>query len=335
MSFSLLSKIGIASTVAASFFLISQPAMANCDTGERTVRLSHVTGGTTHPKVVAANKFAERMNREFNGKLCVRVYPNSLLYGDSQELDALLRDDVQLLAPSLSKFGDYTKKFGVFDLPFIFADIDAAQRFTQSKTGKNLLLDMKDEGFIGLGYWMSGMKYFSANKPLVSPQDANGLTFRVQASDVTKAMISAMGAKPKPLPFAKVYGALQKGDVDGQENTWSNIYTKRFYNVQNGVTETNHQLLAYFFMTSTTFLDSLDKNTRRKFIEIANEATLEANKSVKKQEALNRKKILDAGGVIRTLTPSQRAAWVKQMKPVWKKFEKDIGKKTIDAAAKS
>ncbi|KRO65346.1 MAG: C4-dicarboxylate ABC transporter, partial [Pelagibacteraceae bacterium BACL5 MAG-120820-bin39] len=196
-------------------------AFASCESGERVVKLSHVTGGTTHPKVVAANNFAERVNKELNGKLCVEVYPNSTLFGDSKELEALLLDDVQMLAPSLSKFGSYTKKYGVFDLPFIFKDMDSAMSFTASKEGKDLLNAMEDVGFVGLGYWMSGMKYFSANKALISPKDAAGLKFRVQTSDVAKAMIAAMGASPQPMAFAEVYGALQTGVVDGQENTWS------------------------------------------------------------------------------------------------------------------
>ncbi|MGB1967702.1 MAG: DctP family TRAP transporter solute-binding subunit, partial [Litorivicinaceae bacterium] len=226
---------------AVAFAIGASASFAACDAGERVVKLSHVTGGTTHPKVVAANNLAERVNKELNGKMCIEVYPNSTLFGDSKELEALLLGDVQLLAPSLSKFGSYTKKYGVFDLPFIFKDMDAAMAFTASKTGKNLLNAMEDVGFVGLGYWMSGMKYFSANKPLIGPADANGLKFRVQNSDVAKAMIAAMGGSPQPMAFKEVYGALQTGVVDGQENTWSNIYTKKFFEVQHSTTQTSHQ----------------------------------------------------------------------------------------------
>ena len=308
-------------------------AFASCESGERVVKLSHVTGGTTHPKVVAANNFAEKVNKELNGKLCVEVYPNSTLFGDSKELEALLLDDVQMLAPSLSKFGSYTKKYGVFDLPFIFKDMDSAMSFTASKEGKDLLNAMEDVGFVGLGYWMSGMKYFSANKALISPKDAAGLKFRVQTSDVAKAMIAAMGASPQPMAFAEVYGALQTGVVDGQENTWSNIYTKKFFEVQDSTTQTSHQLLAYLFMTSKQFLDSLDANTRSTLIKIADEVTVAANKSVKDAEEANRQNILKAGGKINELTASQRKQWVDAMKPVWKQFENEIGADLIAAAA--
>jgi C4-dicarboxylate-binding protein DctP len=320
-------------TITFVFFTTISSSLAACDSGERVVKLSHVTGGTTHPKVVAANNFAERVNKELNGKLCVEVYPNSTLFGDSKELEALLLDDVQMLAPSLSKFGSYTKKYGVFDLPFIFKDMDSAMSFTASKEGKDLLNAMEDVGFVGLGYWMSGMKYFSANKALISPTDAKGLKFRVQTSDVAKAMIAAMGASPQPMAFAEVYGALQTGVVDGQENTWSNIYTKKFFEVQDSTTQTSHQLLAYLFMTSKQFLDSLDADTRTKLIKIADEVTVAANKSVKDKEEANRQNILKAGGKINELTVSQRKQWVDAMKPVWKQFEGEIGADLIAAAA--
>jgi C4-dicarboxylate-binding protein DctP len=320
-------------TITFVFFATISSSFAACDSGERVVKLSHVTGGTTHPKVVAANNFAERVNKELNGKLCVEVYPNSTLFGDSKELEALLLDDVQMLAPSLSKFGSYTKKYGVFDLPFIFKDMDSAMSFTASKEGKDLLNAMEDVGFVGLGYWMSGMKYFSANKALISPTDAAGLKFRVQTSDVAKAMIAAMGASPQPMAFAEVYGALQTGVVDGQENTWSNIYTKKFFEVQDSTTQTSHQLLAYLFMTSKQFLDSLDADTRTKLIKIADEVTVAANKSVKDKEEANRQNILKAGGKINELTASQRKQWVDAMKPVWKQFEGEIGGDLIAAAA--
>ena len=321
--------------LAFAFVIVTSAtsAFASCESGERVVKLSHVTGGTTHPKVVAANNFAERVNKELNGKLCVEVYPNSTLFGDSKELEALLLDDVQMLAPSLSKFGSYTKKYGVFDLPFIFKDMDAAMSFTASKEGKDLLNAMEDVGFVGLGYWMSGMKYFSANKALISPTDAAGLKFRVQTSDVAKAMIAAMGASPQPMAFAEVYGALQTGVVDGQENTWSNIYTQKFYEVQDSTTQTSHQLLAYLFMTSKQFLDSLDADTRNKLIKIADDVTVAANNSVKDKEEANRQNILKAGGKINELTADQRKNWVDAMKPVWKQFENEIGADLIAAAA--
>ena len=207
-------------------------------------------------------------------------------------------------------------------------------KFYASKEGVALLSDkaMIDKGYVGLGYWTSGLKQFSAKVPLVAPADAKGLKFRVQTSDVAVAMIEAMGANAQKLAFKEVYGALQTGVVDGQENTWSNIYTQKFFEVQNGITETNHQLLAYLLVTTKEFLDGLKPDVREQFLKIASEATAAANEAVAKQETANRQNIIKAGSTIRELTADQRKAWVDVMKPVWSKFEADIGKDLIAAA---
>ncbi|CFX00522.1 C4-dicarboxylate-binding periplasmic protein [Candidatus Filomicrobium marinum] len=327
MRFKVFSACAALATVMAT-----GPALANCDDGEIVIKFSHVVKATGHPKGDAATLFAERVNKEMNGKACMEVFPNSQLFDDDKVMEALLLGDVQLAAPSLSKFEAYTKKYRLFDLPFLFADLSAVDRFTNSKSGKDLLNVVADKGFIGLGYWSSGLKQFSASKPLIEPTDAKGLKFRVQTSDVAVAMIEALGANAQKLAFKEVYGALQTGVVDGQENTWSNIYTQKFFEVQDGITETNHQLLAYLLVTSKEWLDGLDPDVREQFLKIAQEVTQTANDNVVKQEAKNRQNILDAGSKIRTLSPEQRKAWVDTMKPVWSKFENDIGKDVIDAA---
>jgi C4-dicarboxylate-binding protein DctP len=297
------------------------------------IKFSHVVAATGHPKGDAATLLAERVNKEMDGKACMEVFANSTLFDDDKVMEALLLGDVQLAAPSLSKFEAYTLKYRLFDLPFIFADLKAVGAFTGSEAGKNLLKVMEDQGYTGLGYWMSGMKYFSAKKPLLVPSDANGLKFRVQTSDVAVAMIEAMGASAQKLAFKEVYGALQTGVVDGQENSWCNIYKQKFFEVQDGISETNHQALAYLLVTSTEWLNGLDADVRDQFLAIAEDVTNAANDEVGKKEADCRQGILDANGEIRTLTPEQRAEWVKTMKPVWDKFEGDIGKDLIDAAA--
>jgi C4-dicarboxylate-binding protein DctP len=240
-----------------------------------------------------------------------------------------------LAAPSLSKFEAYTLKYRVFDLPFMFSKQAAFDKFTTGKEGKELLGASANNGYQGLGYWFSGLKQFSAKKALNVPSDADGLKFRVQTSDVAVAMIEAMGGSAQKLAFKEVYGALQTGVVDGQENTWSNIYTQKFFEVQDGVTETNHQVLAYLLVTSKEWLDGLPADVRDQFLTIADEVTQTANANVGKQEAANRENIIKAGGQVRELTPEQRQAWVDTMKPVWAKFEGDIGKELIDAAVAS
>ena len=329
-------KFVLAAATAATFALSANAYAADaCDDGEIVIKFSHVVAATGHPKGDAATLLAERVNDEMNGKACMQVFPNSQLFDDDKVMEALLLGDVQLAAPSLSKFEAYTLKFRLFDLPFLFQDLEAVERFSTGPDGKELLNSMTDYGFQGLGYWSSGLKQFSANKPLLLPTDAKGLKFRVQTSDVAVAMIEALDANAQKLAFKEVYGALQTGVVDGQENTWSNIYTQKFFEVQDGITETNHQLLAYLLVTSDEWLNSLDPDVRDQFMTIVEEVTATANGNVANQEAKNRQNILDAGSTIRELTPDQRKAWVDTMKPVWNKFEGDIGKDLIDSAVAS
>lgn len=325
----------IGAALAATLTFSAGSALANCDDGEIVIKFSHVVAATGHPKGDASTMLAERVNKDMNGKACMEVFPNSTLYDDDKVLEALLLGDVQLAAPSLSKFEAYTLKYRLFDLPFLFSSLDAVDRFTTSDAGKGLLKVMEPQGYTGLGYWSSGLKQFSANKPLIVPTDANGLKFRVQTSDVAVAMIDAMGGSAQKLAFKEVYGALQTGVVDGQENSWSNIYTQKFFEVQDGITNTNHQLLAYLLVTSTEWLDGLDPAIRDQFVTIVNEVTATANGQVAAKEAKNRQNILDAGSVIRELNADQRKTWIDTMKPVWAKFEADIGKDLIDAAAAS
>ncbi|MBC7180998.1 MAG: DctP family TRAP transporter solute-binding subunit, partial [Roseovarius sp.] len=207
-------------------------AMASCEDGEIVVKFSHVTNTDKHPKGIAASLLQTRVNEEMNGKMCMEVFPNSTLYDDDKVLEAMLQGDVQLAAPSLSKFEKFTKQFRLFDLPFLFTDVAAVDRFQASETGQAMLDSMQRRGLQGLAYWHNGMKQMSANKPLLEPSDAAGLKFRVQSSDVLVAQMEAIGGSPQKMAFSEVYGALQQGVVDGQENTWSNIYGQKFFEVQ-------------------------------------------------------------------------------------------------------
>ena len=327
--------VNIAAMAAGIFVSSVTGALANCDKGEMVIKFSHVVAATGHPKGDASTLLAKRVNEEMNGVACMEVFPNSTLYNDNKVMEALLLGDVQLAAPSLSKFEAYTLKFRVFDLPFMFSSQNAFDKFTTGKDGKALLGAASGSGYQGLGYWFSGLKQFTAKKPLNVPSDGNGLKFRVQTSDVAVAMIEAMGGSGQKLAFKEVYGALQTGVVDGQENSWSNIYTKKFFEVQDGVTETNHQVLAYLLVTSTEWLDSLPADVRTQFLKITEEVTIAANAAVGAKEARNRANILKAGGTIRELSPAQRQVWVDTMKPVWNRFEGDIGKGLIAAAVAS
>ena len=325
-------KFLTATAVALALSVTAANASAGCDDGEIVIKFSHVTNTDKHPKGIAATVLAERVNAEMDGKACMEVFPNSTLYNDDQVLEAMLQGDVQLAAPSLSKFEQFTKVFRIFDLPFMFKNVAAVDEFQNSETGQAMKESMTRRGLLGLGFWHNGMKQMSTNKPLILPTDAAGLKFRVQNSDVLKAQMAAMGASPQPMAFSEVYGALQTGVVDGQENTWSNIYGQKFFEVQDGTTETNHGIIDYMLVTSVDWWDSLPADVRDQLGTIIAEVTESRNAAVGDVDAQARQAVLDAGGVIRELTPEQREAWVDAMKPVWDEFVGDVGQENIDAA---
>ena len=326
-------RLLLAATAAIAFSV--SPALANCDSGEIVIKFSHVTAAKGHPKGEAASLLAERVNEKMNGKVCMEVYPNSQLFNDNKVLEAMLLGDVQMAAPSLSKFEKYTKKFRIFDLPFLFDNIDAVNRFQGSDGGQKLLRSMEKKGLLGLAYWHNGMKQISANKPLLSPDDAKGLKFRIQTSDVLQAQFETIGANPQKLAFSEVYGALQTKVVDGQENTWSNIYTKKFFEVQDGITESDHGLIDYLVVTSVEWWMGLPEDIQTELLAILKEVSAERNGMSREINLSNRQKVIDAGATVRQLTPDQRQAWKAAMEPVWKKFEGDIGSDLIEAAKAS
>ncbi|MFT6674016.1 MAG: C4-dicarboxylate-binding protein DctP [Sulfitobacter sp.] len=325
-------KFFTAAAVALTLSVSAGAVAAACDDGEIVIKLSHVTNTDKHPKGIAATLLEKRVNEEMNGKACIEVFPNSTLYNDDQVLEALLQGDVQLAAPSLSKFEQFTKQFRIFDLPFMFKNIDAVDEFQNSDTGQAMKESMTRRGLLGLAFWHNGMKQMSANKPLISPSDANGLKFRVQNSDVLKAQMAAIGGSPQPMAFSEVYGALQTGVVDGQENTWSNIYGRKFFEVQDGVTETNHGIIDYMLVTSSDWWDSLDADVRDQLGTIIKEVTEARNAESSKVNQEAKQAIIEAGGIVRELTNDQRAEWVSTMKPVWEQFKEDVGQDNIDAA---
>ena len=326
-------KLTISIAIAVSALLaLAGVAFAECETGEIKIKFSHVTNANKHPKGIAASLLESRVNKEMNGKACMEVFPNSTLFDDNKVLEAVLNGDIQLAAPSLSKFEKFTKKYRIFDLPFMFEDINAVDQFQNSKTGKDLKNAMVRKGLKGLAFWHNGMKQMSANKPLVEPGDAEGLKFRVQSSDVLVAQFRQLGANPQKMAFKEVYGALQTKVIDGQENTWSNIYGKKFYEVQEGVTETNHGVIDYLVVTSTEWWGGLAEDVRKQFLGILDEVTEERNRESYKVDQRNKQRIIEAGGIVRTLSPDQRQMWVSRLKPVWEKFEDDIGSEIIAAA---
>jgi C4-dicarboxylate-binding protein DctP len=315
--------------VAAGFAVVATAAPI-------VIKFSHVVADKT-PKGQAALKFKELAEKKLPGKVEVQVFPSSQLFGDAKELEALLLGDVQFIAPSLSKFDRYTKKLQVYDLPFMFANPEALDKFQDGPEGQALLNSMTKQGLKGLAYWHNGMKQLSSNKDqLRVPADVKGLKFRIQASDVLEAQFRAVGANPQKMAFSEVYQALQTGVVDGQENTWSNIYSQKFYEVQKTIAETNHGVIDYMVVTNAKWWDGLPADIRAGLAEAMKEATAYGNGLASEFNKRDRKLIEEAGKAkIQTLTPADLELWKKAMAPVWKKFEPGIGADLIAAAQKA
>ncbi|NWE45396.1 TRAP transporter substrate-binding protein [Pseudomonas gingeri] len=298
------------------------------------IKFAHVVAENT-PKGQGALLFKKLAEERLPGRVKVEVYPNSSLFGDGKEMEALLLGDVQMLAPSLAKFEQYTKQVQIYDLPFLFNDLAAVDRF-QAAQGKALLTSMTDKGILGLAYWHNGLKQLSANKALRVPGDARGLKFRVQASSVLEEQFKAIRANPRKMSFAEVYQGLQTGTVNGTENTWSNYESQKVNEVQKYFTETNHGLIDYMVITNSKFWDGLPPDVRGVLEKTMAEVTVEVNKQAEELNQTARQKIIDSKtSEIIPLTAQERGQWREAMKPVWKKFEGEIGADLINAADKS
>ncbi len=318
--------------LVVSAVLISEAVSAK---GPVTIKFSHVVAENT-PKGKAANRFKQLVAERIGDKYVVEVFPNSQLFGDNKVLEAMLLGDVQMAAPALSKFGRYTKKLQLFDLPFLFKDMAAVDKFQQSAEGNELLDSLQKKGLIGLGYLHNGLKQLSSSKILKVPADAKGLKFRIMSSDVLAAQFEAVDATPLKKPFSEVFTLLQTKAIDGQENTWSNMYSKKFFEVQPYITESNHGLLDYMVVTSKEFWNSVPAADREVLKKALDEAIAYGNEISAKKAQEDRQKIADSGrSKIIQLSAEERGLWVEAMKPVWKKFEKQVGKNMIDAAYNS
>ena len=316
----------------AAFTAVTLLSFFSASAAPIVVKFSHVVAENT-PKGQAALKFKELAEKKLPGKVEIQVFPSSQLFGDAKEMEALLLNDVQIIAPSLSKFDRYTKKIQVFDLPFLFKDADAALKFENSKEGKALLKSMESKGLIGLNYWANGMRHFSANKDFRLPSELKGLKFRIQPSDVYEAMIKALNASGQKMAFAEVYQALQTGVVDGQENSFSNIYSQKFHEVQKTIVETNHGILDYMVVVNAKWWNGLPKDVQKGLSEAMAEAT-KFNNDIAKQKNDDARKAIEASGKAKIvkLTSAQLEEWKKAMAPVYKQFEADVGADLIKAA---
>jgi C4-dicarboxylate-binding protein DctP len=318
----------ILAAAAMAALALAGPASAQAPI---VIKFSHVVASDT-PKGKAAEKFKELAEKYTAGKVKVEIYPNSTLYKDKEELEALQLGAVQMLAPSNSKFGPIgVKEFEVFDLPYILPDLATLRKVTDGPLGARLLKLLDSKGMTGLAYWDNGFKEMSANKKLVTPADYKGVKFRIQSSKVLEAQFRALGSIPQVMAFGEVYQALQTGVVDGQENTWSNIYTQKMHEVQKYATVTNHGYIGYVVVVNKKFWDGLPGEVRGELDKAMKEATAFGNGQSAKENEDALEAIRKSGKTeIVTLTPEQDAAMRKAMEPVYKDVASRVGQPLID-----
>ncbi len=320
---------GMLATAIAAGMLAAGSALAQQPI---VIKFSHVVAADT-PKGKGAEKFKELAEKALPGKVKIEVYPNSTLYKDGEEMEALSLGSVQLLAPSLAKFGPLgVREFEVFDLPFMFDDYAELHKVTEGPAGKALFKKLEGKGIVGLAYWDNGFKVMSSNKPIKTPAEAKGQKMRIQSSQVLSAQMKALGALPQTMAFSEVYQALQTGVVDGTENPPSNLYTQKMHEVQKNVTLTNHGYLGYAVITNKKFWDGLPADVRAELERAMAEATKYANQIAKEENDQAMAKVKASGkSQVAELTPAERAAWKKALVPVHKEMEGRIGKDTIQS----
>ncbi|WP_419769407.1 MAG: TRAP transporter substrate-binding protein [Candidatus Marinarcus sp.] len=302
-----------------------------------TLKFSHVVSENT-PKGKAAKYFEKRLEELSKGKIDVQVYPSSQLYTDNAVVKALRLNSVQMAAPAFSKFGKIVPQLALFDLPFIFTDIDQLHRVQDGEVGTELKDMVTAKGIVALDFWDNGFKQFSSStKAVINPEDAAGQKFRIMSSKVLEAQFHAVGANPQMMPFSEVYSGLQQGVIDGAENPISNIYTKKFHEVQKYLTISNHGYLGYLVVMSKKFWNSLPADLQADVKQAMKEATAKERIYAQQLDEEQFKEIKDyaqkTGKLeIYTLTPEQRAAWKKAVSPIYSQFYSDdtIGKDLIE-----
>ncbi|MEH7361687.1 DctP family TRAP transporter solute-binding subunit [Priestia megaterium] len=295
------------------------------------INFSHVVAENT-PKGLAAQKFAEIVNQKSDGKVKIEVYSNGVLYSDDEELAALRRNDVQMIAPSISKLTDLSPTWQLFDLPFIFDDYSEAKQVFTGKIGQDLLSTLQEKNIKGLALWSNGFKQMTSNtKPLLHPADFQGQTFRIMPSEVIKKQFELLGAKPQAVSFNKVYQSLERQEFDGQENTISNIYSKRLYELQKYMTISNHGYLGYAVLMDQKYWDSLPEDVK----QLLSDAMVETTNWIWTQSKMMNDEQLQqiknkSGMRVYYLNDTQKAEWKKQFNSLYQSFENNATKQTLD-----
>ena len=315
----------IAAALASHCVQAQTPAQAPI-----VIKFSHVVASDT-PKGKAAERFKLLAEKATGGRVRIDVYPNNQLYKDKEELEALQLGAVQMLAPSLAKFGPLgVREFEVFDLPYIFPTKEVLYRVTEGPVGQGLLKKLESKGITGLAFWDNGFKVMSSNKPLRTPADFKGLKMRIQPSKVLDAQMRALGASPQALSFGEVYQALQSGVVDGTENPPSNFYTQRMHELQRHLTVSNHGYLGYAVIVNKKFWDGLPSGIRTALEEAMRDATKYANAIAQKENEEAMEAIRKSGRTtIYVLSEKEKEEWRRALLGVHKEMEPRIGKELL------
>ena len=323
-------------SLLALLFLMSALAANAWAQSPIVIKFSHVVAKDT-PKGKAAEKFKELAEAATKGRVKIEVYANSTLYKDKEELEALQLGAVQMLAPSMAKFGPLgVQEFELFDFPYLFTDQQSLERVTNGPVGREMLKRLESKGLIGLSFWDNGFKIMSSNRSMHSPTDLKGLKLRIQASKVLDEQMRVLGANPQVMAFSEVYQALQTGVVDGLENVPSNLYTQKMHEVQKHMTVTNHGYIGYAVVVNKKFWEKLPADVRSQLDGAMKEATEYANKIAQQENEAALDAIRKSGKVtVYMPTDAEKAEWRKVMLPVHKTMEERIGKDLIAAASKA
>lgn len=319
-------------TIAITMMMLGVFALSACggkkqDTAANTqakanepivIKLSHVVSAETS-KGRGAELFKKLVEERTKGKVQVQVYPNSQLYKDKEELEALQMGSVQMLIPSLSKFGPLgVKEFETFDLPYLFSNFSQVHKVTQGATGQQILSKLEPYGIKGLAFWDNGFKVFSANKPLITPNDIKGMKVRIQSSKVLEEQMKTLNALPQSMAFSEVYQALQTGVVDATEQTPTQSFSQRFYEVQKHYTVTNHGYLGYAVVVNKKFWDGLPSDIRPILEEAMKESTTWVNQTSEQENIDDLKKIATSGkSTVTELKPEEIELWKKATAPTY------------------
>ncbi|MBT9495222.1 MAG: TRAP transporter substrate-binding protein [Paucibacter sp.] len=329
-------RLALSTLSVASAFGLALPLMARAQVAPIAIKFSHVVAPDT-PKGKGAQRFKELVEQRSAGKVKVELFPNSQLYKDKEELEALQLGAVQMLAPSLAKFGPLgVKDFEVFDLPFMFKNTAAFRAVTEGPVGADLFKKLEPKGIKGLAYWDNGATVMSANKPLRAVSDFKGLKMRIQSSKVLDAQMRTLGAIPQVMAFSELYQALQTGVVDGTEGTPSNYYTQRIFEVQKHISISNHGHLAYAVIVNKKFWDGLPADVRAMLEGAMKDSSTYANAIAQTENAVALERIKASGkSTVYTLSEAQSDEWKRALMPVHKEMEARVGRATIEAVYKA